>query len=103
MSGGEIIKWEGIPIEKDNEHRPQIATGDRKDKLEREIKRRCDLLVPEISDDSYKEQYKSDIISRDMNARYKLYFELLKKFLLINPVYWLQILFRPIQRRMGKW
>lgn len=103
MSGKEIIQWECIPIEKDNEHRPQIATGDRRDRLEREIKHRCDLLVPKISDDNYKEQYKSDIISQDVNARYKLYFELLKKFLLFNPVYWPQVLWRPIQRRMGKW
>jgi len=103
MSGKEIIQWECIPIEKDNEHCPQIATGDRRNTLEREIKRRCDLLVPEISEDSYKEQYQSDITSRDVNARYKLYFELLKKLLLFNPVYWPQVLWRPIQRRMGMW
>lgn len=103
ISGKEIIQWECTPIEKDNEHRPHIATGDRRDRLEREIKRRCDLLVPKISDDNYKEQYKSDIISQDVNARYKLYFELLKKFLLFNPIYWPQVLWRPIQRRMGMW
>jgi len=103
MSGKEIIQWESIPIEKDNEHRPQLAIGEGRNRLEREIRHRCDLLVPETSDDRYKEQYKSDFTSRDVNARRKLYFELLKKTLLCNPVYWPQVLWRPIQRRMGIW
>ena len=103
MSGKEIIQWECIPIEKDNEHRPQLAIGERRDRLECEIRRRCDLLVPEPSDDRYMEQYESDFTSRDVSARHKLYFELLKKSLLFNPVYWPQVLWRPIQRRIDLW
>jgi len=103
ISEKEIIHWEYIPIEKDNEHRPQIATGDSRERLKEEIKRRCDILVPKKPDDSYIKQYKSDVISQDKGARCKLYFELLKKVFFVNPIYWPQILWRPIQRRMGKW
>jgi poly-gamma-glutamate synthesis protein (capsule biosynthesis protein) len=103
ISEKEEIHWEYIPIEKDDEHRPQITKGACREKLELEIKRRCDLLVQKISDDIYIKQYESDVISQDKSARCKLYLELLKKAFSFNPIYWPQILWRPIQRRMGKW
>lgn len=103
ISGNKIIEWQYIPIEMDSECRPRFAISDRKIRLECEIGRRCDLLTQEISDKCYQKQYEVDLISLGINAKRKLYLKLLKNTLCINPIYWPQILWRPIQRRIGLW
>lgn len=103
ISGRRSIKWQCVPIKRDKEHRPELVTGENKAKLECEIKRRCDLLELKMSDHCYHKRYQSDFTSRDVRARRKLYFELLKRSLYIKLIYWPQILWRPIQRRIGMW
>jgi len=103
ISGRHSIKWQCVPIKRDKEHRPELVTSENKDRLECEIKRRCDLLELKMSDHCYHKRYQSDFASRDVSARRKLYFELLKRSLHFKLIYWPQILWRPIQRRIGMW
>jgi len=103
MSGRGVVRWQCTPIEKDTKHRPQLAIGDRKTRLEHEIKRRCSLLKEDMLIQQYTDEYKSEFQASDAQARHCLRRELLKGFLAIRPVYWPQILFRPIHRRIGLW
>ncbi|MGA2092317.1 MAG: CapA family protein [Sedimentisphaerales bacterium] len=103
MSGGDVVDWSYVPLVKDKEHRPLFATGDRKTSLDAEIRRRCDLLASESSYDRSQESYETDFSSRDLKLRRNQYVWLLKNVLRIKPVYWPQILWRPIQRRTKIW
>jgi len=103
ISGRKIVEWKCVPIEKDKEHRPLFAEGRRKSELNQEINRRCDLLKTNMATQLYQEEYDLDVKALDVQARRSLRRELLRGFLSISPVYWPQVLFRPIQRRLGVW
>lgn len=103
ISHNKIIDWQCFPIQKDSVHRPALACGKRKDGLQREVEHRCNLLKEDMTGIQYMERYKSELQTLDTGAKYRLRRELLKKFWAIRPVYWPQILLRPIQRRTGLW
>ncbi len=103
ISGRDVVGWEYVPIARDGEHRPFLATGDHKSKLAKEVDRRCTLLKTNTQAELYEEEYRSNLLALDTSARHKLRSQLLTKCLRINPIFWPQILYRPVQRRMGKW
>jgi len=103
ICGKDIVGWEYVPIARNGEHRPFFATGELKNKLAEEVDRRCALLETDTPTKLYEEEYRSDLIALDNSARRKLRSQLLTKALCINPIFWPQILYRPVQRRMGKW
>jgi poly-gamma-glutamate synthesis protein (capsule biosynthesis protein) len=103
LTGKEVLRWHYVPIEKGAQHRPIMVHGSRKNDIEGEIRRRCELLKNEVPELEYQKQYESDFKARDGQARRQLWQHLCKKSWRINPVYWPQILLRPIQRRLGKW
>jgi poly-gamma-glutamate synthesis protein (capsule biosynthesis protein) len=103
LSGGDVVRWENIPIVRNGEYRPFFATGDRQKELVEEVNRRCALLKTNMSTPSYHEEYHSDLKVLDVRARRKLRLELLTGGLRIHPIFWPQIFYRPIQRRMGIW
>lgn len=99
----QVVKWSYTPIELDNEHRPNIAIGPRKDDLDVEIAHRCGLLQNEISSDLYEKQYLCDVKKLDNEVRVQLRKHLRKSILKMKPVFWPQIFMRPIKRRLGVW
>ena len=104
MSRKKPIKWETIPVLRSEDHRPVLAQGERKDELQREILRRCNLSMQEIIDiEKYEKEYTSEWRSLDAKARHSLWWHIMKKFACYRPIYWPQIILRPIQRRLGKW
>ena len=103
ISGRDVIGWKYVPIERNREHSPLFATGDRKKELVSEVNRRCELLKTDMSNPSYQDKYHSDVKSLDDSVRRRLRSELLTGILRINPIFWPQILYRPVQRRMGIW
>ena len=103
LEDNKVVKWECIPVEEDNEHRPWLAKGLSRTRADDEIKHRCDLLQTSVSNKQYQERYQLEVVSMDTIARHRLYLELLKRFLQFCPVYWPQLLFRPIQRRLNLW
>jgi len=103
MAGKQIVDYVCTPIIKDKKHRPMLAKNEDKQRIELEIERRCNLITMEIAEKAYQEQYESDVISLDSKARHKLHLELAKRFIHFDPIYWPQILWRPIQRRLKIW
>ena len=103
ISGKEIIQWDYIPIEKDDDHRPRLAQEARKKELEAEIQRRCSLLKCTTPSDQFERQYQSDRKRLRSGARRELWLELAKRMFTLKCVYWPQLFLRPIQRRLGIW
>jgi poly-gamma-glutamate synthesis protein (capsule biosynthesis protein) len=103
ISGRDVVQWEYIPIIINKEHRPVVATGDRKRMLVKEVNRRCDLLKTDMSTKAYKDKYRSDLKNLKNSVKRRLRLELLTGMLRVNPAFWPQFLYRPIQRRMGIW
>jgi poly-gamma-glutamate synthesis protein (capsule biosynthesis protein) len=103
ISGRDVVQWEYIPIVINEEHRPLFVTGDRKEVLAGEVNRRCDLLKTDMSTNLYQDQYNSDLKNLKNRAKRRLRSELLTGILRMNPVFWPQILYRPVQRRLGTW
>jgi hypothetical protein len=103
ISGRKVKSWRCIPVVRDEEHRPLLAYGERQRVIESEIDRRCRLLKESVFDKEYEQKY---IVERDglnNQVRRKLYRLLAKRFLFFNPVFWPQILLRPVRRRLRKW
>jgi poly-gamma-glutamate synthesis protein (capsule biosynthesis protein) len=104
LSGRKVIRWETIPIIKDKDYRPIIVRGERKDDLNKEIARRCTLLKQKVMDvEKYEREYVSELKSLEAESRHDLWLSIAKRFVCYRPTYWLQILLRPIQRRLGTW
>lgn len=103
FDGARVQQADYQVIESDNEHRPRIVSTQRKMQLNTEIRRRCELLQLTNSVDNYQKQYDKLCRQRQSRARQVLHRQLLSKGLKMNPVYWPQVLFRPVQRRLGLW
>lgn len=104
MSEKKVVKWETIPILQSKDHRPVLAQDKRKDELEKEITRRCNLSSQEIVDtDKYEKEYTSELRSLEAKSRHRLWWCIAKRFAHYRPIYWRQLLFRPVQRRLGIW
>ena len=103
ISGGEIVEWKGIPIIRGDDYRPTLASGIRKEDLERKIAQKCDILRQEMQDSEYTEKNVSELQEISFQSKRRLRRNLLKRFVKYPPIYWPQIIFRPIQRRLGIW
>jgi len=103
LSGRKIEGWEIRPIENGRDHRPRFAQDQRKNELEQQIRRRCEFLEVELPEKAYAELYNLEYRLLDDWFRRRLRKELLKRFGRVSPIYWPQILWRPIQRRLGWW
>lgn len=98
------LLYEAIPIVRDNDFRPHIATGAQKETLLNEIEKRNQLCRMIIEDkERFMSQYNQNVKVLCQNSRKKLWRNLAKRFLGFHPVFWPQLLLRPIQRRLGTW
>jgi len=104
MSGKEVLEWEAVPIVSDRNHRPVLVEGVRKGELKKEISRRCDLVKQNIADvKRYQKEYESELKSLETKSRHRLWLNVIKGFSRCRPIYWPQILWRSVQRRLGIW
>jgi len=104
MSEKKVSKWEAIPVLKSEDHRLALARGERKDELQKEVLRRCNLSRQEIVDTKkYEKEYISELRSLEAKSRHRLWWYIAKRFACCRAIYWPQFLFRPIQRRTGSW
>jgi gamma-polyglutamate biosynthesis protein CapA len=99
-----VIKWEAIPILRDKDYRPILAQSERKDELNKEVMRRCNLLNQKLIDtERYEKEYASELKTLEAKSRHRLWLDIAKRFVHYQPIYWPQILLRPIKRRLGIW
>jgi hypothetical protein len=102
IAGGVVKKWETRVIERDQDHRPRFASGSREQELRAEFERRCRLLDEPISE-GYEQRYAADVCRGRKETSRQLRRQLIRRAMRFRPVYWPQILLRPIQRRIGLW
>ncbi len=99
-----VIKWEAIPIISDKDYRPFPAQCEQKNQLHKEIMRRCHLAnLQSVDAEKYEKEYTSELKTLESKSRHNLWFDIAKRFIHYRPIYWPQILLRPIQRRLGIW
>jgi len=104
ISGRRIIRWQAIPIVRGKDYRPALSQGKEKDNLDREIRRRCDILCERIPNlQVYQDEYMSELKTLETKCRRQLWLHIIKNFPRYRPIFWPQILLRPIQRRLGIW
>lgn len=94
-----LTQWQCIPIEVGNNHRPRLAEESRREQLGIEIIRRCRLLNSELTDQQYEQEYNNRISV----SKQELRLELLRNVFHMNPIFWPQIAYRFLKRRVGKW
>jgi poly-gamma-glutamate synthesis protein (capsule biosynthesis protein) len=99
-----VVKWEAIPILRNKDYRPILARGERKNELNNEIMRRCNILNQKHLDtERYEREYALELKDLETKSRHSLWLDIAKRFVHYRPIYWPQILLRPIQRRFGIW
>lgn len=102
--GGRICGWRAIPIVRGEDFRPFPASGEDKELYEREIARRNRLAGESIENPSaYEASYRQRVQELCRESRRNLRRRLWKRFFRFRPIFWPQILLRPIQRRLGIW
>lgn len=92
-----------IPIQADSHHRPTIATAETYKEIINEINRRSALIDSASTDIDYEDKYQKDLEEITCSAKRRLRREILNRLPSFKPIYWPQILLRPIQRRLGTW
>ena len=98
------LVYETIPIIRDKNFRPQIAEGSQKAELLNEIqKRNQNCQMPIEDEELFLRQYNERVKILCQNSRTALWKNLAKRFFGFKPIFWPQLLLRPIQRRMGTW
>jgi len=102
LADGQVVAWDSVPIAKDGEHRPVMVQGRDKERLAAQVRRRCTLLE-ETGSPETQEQYLKDFTEADLRARRELWWRLLKTLPQSKWRFWPQLLWRPIQRKLGWW
>lgn len=104
MRNGEIASYNNIPIVRGKNFRPFVPIGNHKAKILHEVERRNRLVSDRILDDqTYRKLYKNELEKLEFESRRILWKRIFKNFKKYKKIYWPQILFRPIQRRLGIW
>jgi len=103
VSSGKIAKWEYIPVIREEHYRPALATGQIKGKLEEEVERRCNIITHLMSNKEYEEKYIMERHALEIQSRRRLWRNLAGRFIYYRPIYWPQMVLRPIQRKLGVW
>jgi gamma-polyglutamate biosynthesis protein CapA len=99
---GRIGDWEAIPFRRGQDHRPELVMGKEKESTLAELERRNRCFAA-WKEDAYSLRYSSDLEHLEQAARTSLHRIIRENWLRIPPVFWPQLVFRPIQRRLGVW
>jgi len=101
---GVVEAFDTIPIERQGDFRPAVAAGQRRDEYLAEIARRSALCSETVTDEAAWEQsYQQTVRRLCQGSRKMLWRSLASRFFSFRPVFWPQLLFRPVQRRLGVW
>ena len=95
-----IYNYDIIPIGKNANHQPYIFKGVEKERYIKEIDIRSNIINSSAINE---EKYKLEVEKLKKYSQKMLYLELLKYSFRYKPIFWHQILQRPIQRRLNKW
>lgn len=103
LDAGRVTRWTCHPVVSDEESRPYLPDGRLQAKLQEEIQRRCQL-VPDPADlEGYAPVYESHLRSAKQAASKRFRRAMPAQVLRSSPIYWPQVMWRPIRRRLGAW
>lgn len=98
------ISFEPIPIQRGEDFRPSLVAKNECGKYHDEISRRNELCSRQITNSAaFEIEYQRQVKELCKNSRKALWKSLAGRFFGFRPVFWPQLLLRPIQRRMGIW
>lgn len=101
---GRLCSFEIIPIQRGEHFRPYLAQKKDCQNIQNEIRRRSELCCRQINDAVvFEREYRRQVDELCTVSRRKLWKSLAGRFFGFRPIFWPQLLFRPIQRRMGIW
>jgi gamma-polyglutamate biosynthesis protein CapA len=104
VAAGRVVAWECVPLVKGEDFRPRFATSSRKTQLVAEIARRHELATRDVADpECYCREYEKEAAHLQADSRHALWASIARSFLRYRPIYWPQLAWRPIQRRLGWW
>lgn len=103
LSGNRVREWSFRPVEKDSEHRPHFYKAIGQRNLDAEIERRIRLACILHDNDLYEREYRCEVQKLKENASRQLRRFLQKNFWSYSPVFWPQLMMRPVRRRLGAW
>lgn len=99
-----IESVETVPIERGNDFRPALAAGIRRSEYLAEIARRSALCSDAPADpNAWERDYQQKVRLLCRNSRKMLWRSMARRFFSFRPVFWPQLLFRPLRRRLGAW
>lgn len=101
FENGKIDDWKCVPFNLDEKHRPCLVTGNRRGELLTEIHRRHECLNDSTSSDD--KTYFCEVSRQRRRFRMSMWWFLFKRFLFFPLWYQMQLLVRPIIRRIGRW
>lgn len=98
------LRYESIPVIRGRDFRPQLARDNQKAELLAEIQKRNDnCRMPIENETLFLRQYDERVRRLCQNSRKALWKSLARRFFGFKPVFWPQLLMRPVRRRMGTW
>jgi len=96
----QVADWKLVPIFADEQHRPTLATDQRRVELENELGRRNTLLE---SEPPPLDEYRDRARRIEQRNRRRLWRHTLSSALRLPPDYSIQLFLRPVLRRIGRW
>ncbi|MCE5187079.1 MAG: CapA family protein [Planctomycetaceae bacterium] len=104
MQGRTIQTVETIPIERQNDFRPALADRKKAQRYQTMLSLRNTLCREPIDNPAdYECDYQAKVRALCQSRRRNLWRALARRFFGFRPVFWPQLLFRPVQRRLGVW
>lgn len=104
VKDSQFCSWKAIPIVRGEDFRPFPAPDERRSFYEQEIARRNRLACEAIENTAlYDREYRRRVSVYCQESRRNLRRNLFRRFFRFSPIFWPQILLRPIQRRLGVW
>lgn len=104
IENGSIGNVETIPVERSTDFRPLLAVEAARERYLLEIERRNALCRARVDDPvAYEREYEREVLRLSHDSRRMLWRSLARRFFGFRPVFWPQLLLRPVQRRLGVW
>lgn len=98
------LSFEAIPIRRGEDFRPCLMRENERQKFHGEIIRRNQLCCRKIENaDVFESEYHRQVDQLCRLSRKRLWKSLAVRFFKFHPVFWPQLLLRPVQRRLGIW
>jgi len=104
LSEGQTVDFQVIPVVRGDDFRPLVVDEAKAESLLREVARRNAMACSPVLETAAEEAaYQREVKSLDLQHRQQLWRYIGRHWFRYKPLFWPQILLRPIQRCLGLW